>query len=155
VFVHVPLTDPCALSQPSQRLPWCITPGSPHCGRLILTGSQQPLLALSIYLPLSQSNVQSHQEMLPLSYQQSKYPRLLRQNLGPPWLSLVHQYYFFHATKNAKTLISASSLPIQYMNLLYRWVMTSWELGRSSNTDFGCIATRQFRNTALLATAND
>ena len=53
------------------------------------------------------------------------------------------------------TLISTSSSLIQPTNLLCRWLMTSWVLGKSSDVDFGRIATKQFRNVVLFVTASD
>jgi len=128
-FVHIPLSNPCPLSQPSQTLPWCIAPDSPYHGHPILTESQQPQFTPAISFPLSQSNVQLHQEMLPLLYQLSKYLQSPRLTLGPPWLSPVHQYCSM-LWKMLTTLISASSLPIQHTNLLCRWCgkdgMSTW-----------------------------
>lgn len=51
------------------------------------------------------------------------------------------------------THILSFSLSMNAMNWLWIYVMVSWGVGRSSFKLPGCIATRQFRNLTLLATA--
>ena len=154
VLVYVPLSDPYPLSQPSQTLPRCIAPGSPHCGRLKSTESQWPQLAASISLHLPQSSVLLHQEMPPLLYQLSNNLKLQRLNLGPPSI-FTGTSVMFCTMKMLSTLIATFSLPIQHTNSLCRWVTMSWVLGRSNNIDLGRIATKQFWNVALFATTSD